>query len=857
VPVYLLFILIYIAAAGASKLVSYPVFQNYQIVFVFLLFYGLLVSYFTYTSSYISRSYKEIGFVHKAFIPPSIGAVAIFIMASLIIYYNNGFYPITYYNLLSIFIFSAFVFSYFLLFIIEYPSILQPKWKAFMPIDPIKALTTVVLIFLSFSLFYTANDLGAVFPLPIWVFAFIGAVFFLMAVLFTYAKAFSGETTLGYWTYLKTDMVAHLVLTFYIISIGVMLWNSLASKEKNLYMLFAFFSLTFYFTATIDIRNLIKGLKISTKFQIFDIIRYGLSILSLFFIVFFLAVLTRGKITSVDIFLARYPFFPLTLIGVFFIFYFSFIRRSHKGFEELMERGAITTLSYFAGLGVFVTVFLMYTRFSGGLLSQFPLFGVVFFGYFAILVADVYSTTTLRVKEYGERSDVIDLLNHVAGHFFRTDVLEEMWDEVVENYKGVDSELEKARFYAPERTFDLGMVNEKAKSAAAVAMLYKMDFAANRGGVPVVPFDDDVKAEIEKLLGEKLLLLPSELAKDFTVDKYYTKLLESTITRINNAIKPFLSLEDYSSLVKNLVAVDGFFKNIIFTEEGVRINLAAELGRKGFLKYLRLYIKGLGDTFPFNRMLLREAVQAEVKARLSLYGFTRADVLNVVPSGVKELDEVLYGGFIKGTSTLFLTEERRAKNDVLFMFISEGLKEGEPGIFATSRVSSKDLLDLFNRVSDGQENLSIIDLYLSTHTDNVVHIPIKKDDRHIISTSLIQVKQAVVAAVKKHAKDVHKRIVLDIYTDLSKYQNTDEILDLVKKQVEGFKRWNVTSIVTLAPDLTNDELERYFDNVIVLSDVATVRIKKLFGGKPKKESFVIWGRYAPMEEPDYSLFFED
>ena len=144
-----------------------------------------------------------------------------------------------------------------------------------------------------------------------------------------------------------------------------------------------------------------------------------------------------------------------------------------------------------------------------------------------------------------------------------------------------------------------------------------------------------------------------------------------------------------------------------------------------------------------------------------------------------------------------------------------------------------------------------------SHTDNVVHIPIKKDDRQIISTSLIQVKQAVVADVKKHSKDVHKRIVLDIYTDLAKYQNTDEILDLVKKQVEGFRRWNVTSIITLAPDLATDELERHFDNVMVLSDVATIKIKKLFGGKPKKESFVIWGTYAPMEEPDYSLFFKD
>ena len=822
----------------------------------------MIFFYFISLIKIVSGRYSDLGFVYRPFLIGSVGGLSYLISVLITIFIllnvpssevlNALYYYVFFYAALSIVTVTQ-----FLRFVVDYPSAIQPKWKAYLPIDPIRIATALTLAFLSISLYFTLKDLGIVVAIPGWALVISAVLFVPAAILFLYTRTFAGETTLGYWNYIKAEITAHLALSFYILSVAAVLWHSLEFTDKILFSVFFGLSMLFYITTTLDIRKLTRDLNVKVQPNPLDIARYAVSIFSLFFTIFFLVILTQGKTTTLDVFLGRYPFFPLTLIGIFFLFYFTFLRRTHKGFEELMERGVITTLSYFAGLGVFITVFVMYIQFPEGLLSQFPFFGLVFFGYFTILIADVYSTTTLRVKEYTEKKDIMDLLNHVAGHFFRTDVLEEMWDDVVESYKDIDPDLEKARFYAPERTFDLSMVNEKARSAAAVAMLYKMDSAANRGGVPVVPFDDDVKAEIEKLLGEKLLLLPPELAKDFKADKYYTKLLESTITRINDAIKPFLSLEDYSSLVKNLVAVDEFFKNIIFTEEGVRINLAAELGRKGFLKYLRLYIKGLGDTFPFNRMLLREAVQTEVKTRLSLYGFTRADVLNVVPSGVKELDEVLYGGFIKGTSTLFLTEERRAKNDVLFMFISEGLKEGEPGIFATSRVSSKDLLDLFNRVSDSQENLSIIDLYLSTHTDNVVHIPIKKDDRQIISTSLIQVKQAVVADVKKHSKDVHKRIVLDIYTDLAKYQNTDEILDLVKKQVEGFRRWNVTSIITLAPDLATDELERHFDNVMVLSDVATIKIKKLFGGKPKKESFVIWGTYAPMEEPDYSLFFED
>jgi KaiC/GvpD/RAD55 family RecA-like ATPase len=299
-----------------------------------------------------------------------------------------------------------------------------------------------------------------------------------------------------------------------------------------------------------------------------------------------------------------------------------------------------------------------------------------------------------------------------------------------------------------------------------------------------------------------------------------------------------------------------FFKNLSFSEGEVRIKEGIELSRKEFLKYLKIYIQALGEIFPFNRLLLRETMKSEIENRLFLYGFSLADVLNVVPTGIKEVDSSLYGGLIKGTSTLLLTEERRAKNDLLITYISEGLREKEASIIATSRISSKDLLEIFNRTVDTKKKLEIIDLFLSTHTEDVVRIPVKKGNRHIISTSIIQVKQAVVAAVKSYPKESHKRIVLDMYSDLSKYQNHEEILDLIINQVEGFKRWNSTSIITLAPNLSSEDLERYFDNVFLMTDVSTIKIKKLFGGKPKKDSFVIWGTYSPIEEPDFSLFLK-
>ncbi|MHA2218387.1 MAG: hypothetical protein ACXADW_17475, partial [Candidatus Hodarchaeales archaeon] len=434
-----------------------------------------------------------------------------------------------------------------------------------MPFDPIRITTTFTVAFLAVSLYFTVQDSGIAFSLPSWAFALVGLMLIPLAALFIYIRAFVGETTLGYWNYIKTEIAAHLVLTLYVLSATVVIWSLLENFEKILFAVFFSLSLLFYLTATLDIRKLTEDLKVEIQPKLFDLLRYLVSIFSLFFIVFFLVILTMGRMTKIDKLLMRYPYFPLILILIFFIFYFGIIRRTHKGFEELMERGPITAFSYLAAFGVFATLFILYLRISPtNRLSQFPLFGTVFFGYFSILVTEVYSTTTLRIKEYREKKDIVDALNHVAGHFFRTDILEEMWGKVIDKYADLDPELEKARFYPPERTFDLDMVNEKAKASAAVAMLHMLDEVRREKNAPVVPFDDDIKNDIETLLNEKILLLPAELSKGFKEEIYYPKLLENTFNRINKALTPFVSFEDYENILKKLINIDVFFNNLTF-----------------------------------------------------------------------------------------------------------------------------------------------------------------------------------------------------------------------------------------------------------------------------------------------------
>jgi KaiC/GvpD/RAD55 family RecA-like ATPase len=837
--------------------VKLPVFSELKLLYLYILLFLLITLYFGYMAIRISEGYRGLGFVQKPFYAVFIGTISI-VLSFLTLLWGIEDFNSMYYYIILFFGSGTFAFIYYGRFVVGYPSLLQPKWKALMPFDLVKVATTFTLAFLAISFYFTIQDFGIIFSIPLWPLAIVAGILIPTAALFIYSRAFAGETTLSYWNYIKTEIAAHLGLTLYVLSTAIVLWGFLENIERMFYGIFFVLSYFFYVTAALDMRKLTQDLKVPVQYHPLTILRYLVSIFASFFIIYFIVLLTKGRATSLDTLFERYPYFPLALIGIFFVFYFTSLKRTHKGFEQLMKKGTITDISYLSSLGVFIALFLLYLRIRGpsSLLSQFPLFGTVFIGYFAILIAEVHSTTTLRIKEYKEKKDITDLLNSVAGHFFRTDILGEMWNEVIETYKGLDPELERARFYPPDRTFDMSMVNDKARVTASLAMLQKMERSTKEEGAPVVPFDINLKKDSENLLGEKILLLPEEFSKNFKGEMYYPKLLESTFNRINEAIMPFVSSKDYENILKKLVKVDLFFKNLSFEASGVKIKRGIDLTRKDFLKYLKLYIQGLENTFPFNRLLLRETVKSEVQNRLALYGFTQADVLNVVPSGVKELDEVLYGGLIKGTSTLFLSEERRAKNDVLFMFIAEGLKEKENGIYSTSRISSKDLLEAFKRTIKTPDKLTLIDLYLATHTDNVVKIPVSRDGSQIISTSLIQVRQSLVAAIKKYPKEAHKRVVLDIYSDLARYQKLEEISDLVIRQIEGFKRWNCTSIVTLAPNLSNEDIERHFDNVLLLTDVSTIKIKKLFGGKPKKDTFIIWGTYAPIEEPDYPLFFE-
>jgi KaiC/GvpD/RAD55 family RecA-like ATPase len=235
-------------------------------------------------------------------------------------------------------------------------------------------------------------------------------------------------------------------------------------------------------------------------------------------------------------------------------------------------------------------------------------------------------------------------------------------------------------------------------------------------------------------------------------------------------------------------------------------------------------------------------VKDEIKKDLSTT-ITAGDVFDIVPIGLKEIDMVMAGGLVKGSITLLITEETKAKQKILLSFIKKGLLEGINIIYATSKrpfqqIEGELLMDV-----ESLKNFMIIDLYENLYTENRVSELVEDEHRIIVPFSKIMFQRSIVKRIKSLPRDVSKIVVIDVYDEFARYYSTEEIFELLQKQIEGLKRWNCTSLIVLNPHSYiikkkgADEVKENFDNVLILSGEekdAQVFIEKLFHGTPFK-----------------------
>ena len=847
IPFYVLSVITLYFSIKYINSIQFPHFQNGTILYGFLFLYFLVIVYFPSVLFHISEKYKELGFVRKPFLIAGSGLIAILLFFILILATIQ--LTLEYYYALTLFIFSIFTLVYYLHFCVNYPSIIEPKWKALMPFDLPKVTAALTLAFLAVSIYFTAKE----YPnfiiyqnIPyIFVVAFLIPLIIAAILIFTYLKTFSARTKLRYWNYTKYGLYIHIILTFYVLSQIVLAWNNTTSITKLLCALFGLASFAFYLFFALDLHKILKDLNIKPTLDRLDIARYTVSLSSVFFLIFFGISFTYGK--KYEVFGFDFVAYPVILFFIAFslVALGTYLRVTHKAFEEFMRPNIWGKLSYLAAFSAFLLVYLIYTTLST-YIPRFPFHDFYFIGYFIAMVIWIASILTLKgepkYKETG-KEDIVNLLNSYARKFLRTDILEGWWETAVDRYLRED-EVTEISFDPTRRRFDLEKADEPTRLKIAVGILLELHKLPDTTKIAIIKQSlEETKAQIAAILNEKVLMLPEDLRAQFDEDLYYPVLFEKMVNNLIRHLETFVPLSEQEQIFNRLKRKTEKYSGIRFERDGIRIKDGTKFSRDEFFDLFKSYLNSIEDKFPFKPVLLYELIREEIKKELDPYNITIGNLLNIVPTGLEELDEVMAGGLSKGSSTLIIAEETRTKHKILLAFIKQGLKERTNVIYATSKRPYQQIRGELLIDFKGLKNFVIIDLYESIHSEARVSGLIETEQRIIVPLNKILFQRSIVKMIKRHPKEESKIVVIDAYDDFLSYYSSDEILELLQKQIEGLKRWNCTCVISINPHSYliikegMEEVKKNFDNVLILSGddkAASVFIEKLYHGTPSK-----------------------
>ncbi|MBK5190822.1 MAG: hypothetical protein JJE19_04940 [Methanosarcinales archaeon] len=790
------------------------------------------------------------GFVRTPFFAAGSGMIAIISALILITFHTKDAFDSYFYYLVFYFIVSAFTSIYYLKFIVDYPSLIEPKWKAMMPFDLPKVAASITLAFLAVSLYFTAKDLPNFIiyqNIPyIFVIAFLLPVFFGTMLIFTYLSTISAKTKLRYWEYLKHGLHIHIAVTFYVFSLIFLAWNDTTSSTKLLCAVFGLVAFVFYLSFALDLRTILKDQNIKPIFGRLDFLPYLVFFCSIFFLIFLGISFTYGKAPG----LMGIEFIPYPALFFFIIFFLvafgAYLSITHKGFEEIMKKNIWSELSYIFAFVVFLLVYLIYSSLSTHL-QRFPYHNFAFIGYFAVLIVELVSTSTLaRTSKYTKtrKENIVHLLNFHAHNFLRADYLENLWNNALDRYVTED-DVKKIRFDPSKRRFDFEKADEKTRLTIAVRILLGMHRAPNIEKVMILKKSvEETKEDIAAILEEKSSL-PDDLRSEFDESMYYPLLYKSAIDDLLIPLEVFVPFTEQTNIFDRLKRRDERFECISLEVDEIRISEEARFSRAEFLELLRLYLDVIDEKFPFKRVLLYELVRETIKRALEPYNITVGEVLNMVPTGLEEMDKTMGGGLVKGSTTLLIAEETKMKQKILLAFIKHGLVEGNSAMYATSKRPFQQIVGELLMDVDALKKFMIIDLYENLYTENRVSELVEEEHRIILPLSKILFQRSVVKVIKSQPREASKIAVIDVYDDYSRFYNTKEIFELLQNQIEGLKRWNCTSVIVLDPHsylITREgveEVKKNFDNVLILSGEekdASVIIEKLYHGTPTKNT---------------------
>jgi KaiC/GvpD/RAD55 family RecA-like ATPase len=841
-------LLTYLILRGFHLLRYPPSFQAPPLLVAYLLSVFLILLYFGTLAFRISESYKRLGFVRRPFFAVGIGTASILLSMTFLSFQTYPYRQTLYYPLFFYLFAGSLTFSYYFHFMIGYPSLLDPKWKSYLPFSANQVMVAIFLLFLGASTSLALEGSGALPATTLSIFPSLLLLALGWCLLFSwvliYQRRIQEKTRLRYWHYLKLGLYIHLLTSFYVLSLIAFFWGEMSRQIQILSSVFWALVFSFYLTYALDLRNVLQHMGIPVRIDLPSLSLYSTFGIASCLFIYVGAVL---PIPSTPLWLPELTASGAVLffIAIFLISYITYLSVTHRGFEELLLKSLWTQTSYLASFGAFVVVYLLYLS-LGPLVERFPLHDLFFVGYFLILLLEIVSIRTLSFEEGGveERRSIEDFLHYHMERCLRTDFLEETWARVRDRLEGAGHPLghPPPSLRPANRRFEWGGASEDHRRTISVLFLlemYREGHGLEKITTEVKPLSV-LKEEIEEVLGDGILSLPPFLRQEFEVERHYSSLFQETINDLLKQIETFIPRVQMASIVPKLARLEPTIETISFVGEEIRLPEETSMTREAFVTSFKLTVQALEELFPFEYVLLRGVARQVIDERLARYGFSYAELMDLVPVGIEAIDELCNGGLVKRTATLLLTEESRGKTRFLDTFVAQGLHEKDKNIFLSSTRPIREIRRALLTECGDLSDVAFLDLHEALHTPKKLGKAVSVDGGVVIPAKRLFVQHALVQAIKSHPREVHKRVVIDIYGDLLKRPGGSAYLTDLPKLISGMRRWNCTSVVTLDPYLLNqkglEEVERNFDNVFLLSGAGkkfSATILRLHGGTPK------------------------
>ncbi len=176
-----------------------------------------------------------------------------------------------------------------------------------------------------------------------------------------------------------------------------------------------------------------------------------------------------------------------------------------------------------------------------------------------------------------------------------------------------------------------------------------------------------------------------------------------------------------------------------------------------------------------------------------------------VPTGIPGLDELLEGGYVKGSTILVTGGTGTGKTTFCAQFIREGLKKGEPGIYITMEEDPEDIREDLKRFGFHFERFEKSGIFSFVYQN-----PFEVSD---ISSTIVDAINSVNA----------QRVVIDPVSIIGMYMKDPAVLrKRLFEIIRLLKKTSATTIIT--SEITEDEkglsrfgvVEFIVDGVIVL-----------------------------------------